>query len=754
MLNEIFKRPYAGNPHVRFVGGEVASPKSRRGFPFCGKAFGLAVVKLKMFCLMGLVVFVNEAYCESNVVTWAGAELGQWNGHVFSCDVRPTPTMVVEFTLDSSCADYGNVRWLWNGESKPRTEDVRYIDVTTPGKPRTYRVKVLWKPKQGDRITGLLLDLPTKGRGSSAQKLLKLAVIDTARAEPIDASVIKAVSFSCKMTKPGRGRVRWMREDDTRVYQKHFNIPADGIERKYSVELSEKDGWKGKIVWIELCDVDGHRLPARDVVYRKTVERLPLAFAIMSARAADGVNRVGTKTPIEVVVLNSGSVPLRDVRIRALRLPGNATETDHRSRIARLAPGDVDMLEIDIVGLTEGRHEMAFEVSADGLPPQTVNVPVHVQGSLGLAQCDYVPEPHPIESDYEIGALYFPGWTPAFRNGTAWKAIWTVCPERKPILGWYDEADPEAVDWHLKYLAESGIRFLLVDWYWDRGKQQLTHFIDAYSKARYRKYVKWAVHWCNHNAPGSHSMEDMKSVVRYWIDNYFRTPEYYTIDGKPVVMIYSSEGFERDLGAGGCRKALDMMREEAVKEGLSGICFLTMKWNERTAASGVIHQYADWGFDMTTIYHYMEHDGNVNDPEKFDFAAAARSNPSHWNRLLATGCLPFLPHISTGWDSRPWQEQTEIYGKNVEDFRSICVAARDFMDRTGIRRFVLSPLNEWGEGSYAEPNAEFGFGFYRTVREVFGKKPVGGWGEYVMPKDVGLGPYEFPVRVKDEVAGK
>jgi hypothetical protein len=57
----------------------------------------------------------------------------------------------------------------------------------------------------------------------------------------------------------------------------------------------------------------------------------------------------------------------------------------------------------------------------------------------------------------------------------------------------------------------------------------------------------------------------------------------------------------------------------------------------------------------------------------------------------------------------------------------------------------MAPLNEWGEGSYAEPNKEFGFGMYEAVRDAFAIKPPGGWPLNYTPADVGLGPYDLPM---------
>ena len=55
-----------------------------------------------------------------------------------------------------------------------------------------------------------------------------------------------------------------------------------------------------------------------------------------------------------------------------------------------------------------------------------------------------------------------------------------------------------------------------------------------------------------------------------------------------------------------------------------------------------------------------------------------------------------------------------------------------------MKRVCLAPLNEWGEGSYAEPNGEYGFGMFEAVRDTFCEKPAEGWPVNCAPEDVGL----------------
>jgi hypothetical protein len=139
-------------------------------------------------------------------------------------------------------------------------------------------------------------------------------------------------------------------------------------------------------------------------------------------------------------------------------------------------------------------------------------------------------------------------------------------------LGWYREGDPEVADWHIKWAVEHGITFFAYDWYWERGARWLEHALhDGYMKARYRHLLKFCLLWANHNAPKTSSFEDCIAVTRFWIEHYFRLPEYFTIDGKPVVIIFSPRRLTEDMGSEGVRKAFEAMRQECVNHGLKGL---------------------------------------------------------------------------------------------------------------------------------------------------------------------------------------
>ena len=213
-------------------------------------------------------------------------------------------------------------------------------------------------------------------------------------------------------------------------------------------------------------------------------------------------------------------------------------------------------------------------------------------------------------------------------------------------------------------------------------------------------------------------------------------------------VIADERGKGNELKKGeGVKKLLDISRTMARDAGFKGIYFIAMKWPEASTDTKDIQWLADASFDMTSIYHYMDHGGKVENPLRFPFDRVVESNLKHWQGHHQTGILPFLPNITTGWDSRPWhgEEQVIIEDRTVEKFRKICEDYVTFADQTGIKRFAFGPLNEWGEGSYIEPNLEFGFGMYEAIREVFCEKPAEGWPMNFAPSDIGLGTYDLPV---------
>ena len=563
------------------------------------------------------------------------------------------------------------------------------------------------------------------------------------------------VHVEMKVDRGSAGYIKWVSADHAGLQSAKFPIKADGLFHNYNLDLSSHKTWAGDALLLGLQPSNASA--ARAVVRRMAFGMDPQGSAEVDCSylgLEDAISRAGRPATLVLSLLNRGGTATAagGLRIDRLHLPEGVVVVDRGdwSDLPALEPFEPVTHRVRVQAAMPIRGEVVVQIAGDGAPAEALTGSLHFSEPLDLPRADYVPPPQPVESDYNVGAFYFPGWP----SMAKWQPVRAYAPQRKPVLGWYDEGNPECVDWQIKWAVEHGIKFFLVDWYWSAGNRHLEHWLDAYKRARYRSHLQWAMMWANHNQPGSHSEQDMRDVARFWVENYFGMPEYMQLDGKPVVMMWSPDNIRRDLGGDdGGKRALEIARHVAREAGYDGIYFIAMKWPEASTDPAVVRRLADDGYDMTSIYHYMHHGGRAEDPTHFPFQLAADSSYDHWQSWQKAGILPFLPNLSTGWDSRPWHgdRATVMHGRSVELFRNICQDAKRFADETGAKRMVLAPLNEWGEGSYAEPNKEFGFGMYDAVRDVFCKRPAGGWPVNIAPADVGLGPYDFPESTQETV---
>ena len=383
------------------------------------------------------------------------------------------------------------------------------------------------------------------------------------------------------------------------------------------------------------------------------------------------------------------------------------------------------------------------------------------------AAVSYVPEPQSVKSTVEITALYYPGTD----NMPEWDMVAQTRPEIKPLLGWYDEGNPEVIDWQIKWAVEHGITSFCVDWYWNRGHRRLEHWVKGYYKARYRKYLKWYMMYANHNQPGAHSTEDQIAVTKYWIDNYFKTPEYYTIDGKPVVCYWDASNLDRDFIAEaeetgeelkegeGIRRAFAISEKMAKEAGLPGIHWQLM-WSSTAYDPVYALASRSIGFESSISYGFVGvarilAPNAAAKTEGLTYDMAVEGIPKLWNAKAIQQELPWWLPLPTGWDTRPRlfaSARTIVMRERTpEKFAAICREARTFCEKNKLRHVVIHPINEWQEGSYIEPNEEDGFAMYDAIRDAFCEKPASGWPKNLRPSDVGLGPYDYPPLFRSSV---
>ena len=365
--------------------------------------------------------------------------------------------------------------------------------------------------------------------------------------------------------------------------------------------------------------------------------------------------------------------------------------------------------------------------------------------------------------DIRLGMYYFGKWTPEpvsfarARSATwdhSWDQIKPYAPEREPlpVVGWYDSRDVAPMEQHLRWMADHGIDFLTMAWYWVPGGDQKIEnqrkenpAVYAYLEAKNRSRVSYSLMWCNH-FPNISTLAEWDQMVDYWIDNHFNNREYFKIDNKPVLFIFtpessSTQGFKHqvdELGVSGAQ-FLDRARERVklkTNNKLDGIYFVlcveaTDYWVPYASTSG---------FNAISGYFYHHgvaghvcvlspcpcYSGTTLTEMSQSFAEVKRYYEMQWDWILANknSNMPYFVPMTAGWDNRPWGSNTlhDNSKATPSEFEEHLLAGYDRisqnMDKTaGIG--MLHAWNEFGEGAIIEPTARYQFEFLQRVRKVF-----------------------------------
>lgn len=549
-----------------------------------------------------------------------------------------------------------------------------------------------------------------------------------------DADVVGFVSFEMASDQPGSGRIFWASGKVNGLQSQDFRLASGREFRVYNIPLIGSKGWQSPLVYLAIAPNISQPTRIRLRWFKLTEEPAgPADLEIERLFIRSALPRVGQPQEVVARIANRGGQTATRVQAE-LTLPAGwrVLEPQTPRRI-------VESIEFG------DRADVIWRVVSDQAGPATLRVQIlsptaaeaaceeNILPPMSLPKADYVPEPKPVRGPYEVGVYYFPGWG---RPGS-WVPI-DGFPERRPVLGYYREGLPEIADWHIKWAVEHGITFFCYDWYWTQGKRMLEHALhDGFFNARYRHLMKFCLLWANHFGPGEHSAEDNERVCRFWIENYFRRPEYFKVEGRPLVVIFSVHSMQRDLGIEGTRQAIELWHKMTEEAGVGKIL---------VAGCGLpsqLKKMKEMGFDAVSGYNWPS--CGIGDRNWVPFAEVAANYDRLWWRPLAeANLMPVITPISAGWDSRPWHgdKALVITDCTPQAFEEHLHQARRFVEETHQPKVVLiEAWNEFGEGSYCEPHKQYGFGHLEAVRKVF--CPDSPASLNYGPEDVGLALPEF-----------
>ena len=325
---------------------------------------------------------------------------------------------------------------------------------------------------------------------------------------------------------------------------------------------------------------------------------------------------------------------------------------------------------------------------------------------------------------------------------------------RHPLWGYQNEADPRVMEMQIDAAADHGVNVFAYDWYWyDRASFLEGCLNDGFLKARNNHRMRFFLMWANHDVthlwdrreqePGgviwkaAWDRNEFEIIGRRWIERYFTHPQYYKIDGKPLLSIFRPQTMVQGLGGvEATRDALQWLDDQCRAAGLPGVhlqaIFTGGRLGDTMGLVGAegggrasdnetdLDLHTALPFSSLTNYQWVS-------------MAAPEGTYADWSKRALAGerlaaeryNLPFFPSVSVGWDNNPrfpGLKEGYVLERTPELFRQNLEAARAAVDERELapKLILINAWNEWTEDSYLLPDREYGYGYLEAVRDVFG----------------------------------
>lgn len=371
------------------------------------------------------------------------------------------------------------------------------------------------------------------------------------------------------------------------------------------------------------------------------------------------------------------------------------------------------------------------------------------------------------KGEVTVATYYFPNWGPV--SLSEWERVKSAEPRfeghqqpKVPLWGYQNENKPEIMEKKIDAAADHGLDVFIFDWYyydddpdsdrseyqWDGNKFLYMALEEGFLPADNNDRMDFSVMWCNHDlgnqAKGAVAPETFESLTDYVIENYFGHPSYWKIDGKPYFSIYQMktfiETYDNDLDK--AADAIKTFRKKVKAAGFPDLHLNAVLWGLKGDMDKWIDQL---GINSTTSYVWVHH-GQLPEFPGTEYTTAAED---YFESVESGGGsngleepadripVPYHINVSMGWDSSPrcpdvpdseWMERRDYpFGPVIENnspylFKKYLAKAKSLtMEKPEEARVItINSWNEWGEGSYLEPDTIHKMEYLEAIQEVFG----------------------------------
>jgi len=312
-----------------------------------------------------------------------------------------------------------------------------------------------------------------------------------------------------------------------------------------------------------------------------------------------------------------------------------------------------------------------------------------------------------------IDNIVYCDYYPWFNN-----AVWEKGHSNTPLLGFYDSLDSRVLQQHSAWANQFGIDVLKVEYVpsldgriqngilkTDLGNTKVCLMYDVL--ARYISSKGRPPY--NFNDPEIYNM--FVNDINHIADTYFSHPNYFNINGRPVLWIYITREF-----CGNWKHAINQVRQDMNNKG----------YNVYLVGDHVWWDYDYDGmdlFDAVSTYHVYA--GAPQNTKKF--ADRLKILYSKWKQVAQSKGVDFIPGALPAYDDTCLAYERNCISPlkgSVEDFNYMLKVVSEYLDPVNgaenLKQVTIATFNENHEGSGVEPSQEWDYTRIEQIPKVFG----------------------------------
>lgn len=346
----------------------------------------------------------------------------------------------------------------------------------------------------------------------------------------------------------------------------------------------------------------------------------------------------------------------------------------------------------------------------------------------------YLPQYHEIPENNEWWGKGFTEWSNVKKATPLFDGHYQP---RVPLNeNYYDLSEPSTMQEQMKMAKEYGVDGFCIYHYWFNGKKILEKPVEQLLKLE-KAELPYCFCWANE--PWTRTWDGLEGAKQmllsqeygneddwfnhyYYLAEFFKREEYIKVENKPVFAIYKETDIE------GCDKMLELWNSLAIEDGFAGIYVICTR-RENTFSNKV---WGDAFFDFEPFatvcsmtkqqrefagnYHY----GNRTDNDDLSYFVydCEKICKEMVKRFVLKNGKHYLG-MFVGWDNTArrgidttglYENMTpEVFGKYFKiQYKKSLELNNEFM--------FINAWNEWGEGTYLEPDEKYGYKFLEAIK--------------------------------------